>query len=205
MNHLLRAWERTDSEPSGLAHRLVYHSRPQDLVFDARGREQDEAQEWVERLVEAGVGQEVEDLRVARNLGAWQGRVACTRYIRDLAAEDLLDITEVLTPGERVAAASPLGSAHDLQPASPPPHSSPSVPPQVITASPLLPPVPPLPSRSPSPMLLPPPIYPAQQGSIVPQYGVSYSLFDVAPPRRDPCQGAASGSCLVDLRPLLLC
>ena len=76
MNHLLRAWERTDSEPSGLDHRLVYHSRPQDLVFDAREREQDEAQEWVERLVEAGVGQEVEDLRVARNLGAWQGRVA---------------------------------------------------------------------------------------------------------------------------------
>ena len=94
VNHLLRAWERTDSEPSGLAHRLVYHSRPQDLVFDAREREQDEAQEWVERLVEAGVGQEVEDLRVARNLGAWQGRVACARYIRALAAEDLLDITD---------------------------------------------------------------------------------------------------------------
>ena len=28
-----------------------------------------------------------------------------------------------------------------------------------------------------------------------PNYGVSYSLFDVAPPRRDPCQGAASASC----------
>ena len=50
----------------------------------------------IERLAEAGVGQEVEDLRVARNLGAWQGCVACTRHIRALAAEDLLDITEVL-------------------------------------------------------------------------------------------------------------
>ena len=179
VNHLLRAWERTDSEPSGLAHRLVYHSRPQDLVFDAREREQDEAQEWVERLVEAGVGQEVEDLRVARNLGAWQGRVACARYIRALAAEDLLDITEVLTPGECVAAASPLGSAHDSQPASPPPHSSPSIPPQDITTTP---PVPPLPSRSPSPILLPPPMYPPQQGPIAPQHLASPAM----PQRQSP-------------------
>ena len=74
------------------------------------------AQEWIRHLVEAGqIGEEVEDVRVRRRLGTWQGRVACTRYIRDLEADDLLDITGMLTPQEQ--------TAYTSQPVSPPPHS----------------------------------------------------------------------------------
>ena len=115
VNTLVGAWEHAVSEPSGQAHRLVYHSRPQDLVFDARSRGRDEAQEWLEHLVETGVGDEVEDVRFSRDLGLWQWRVTCNRYIRDLVAQDLLDITEALTPEENAAQAS--------HPASPPPLS----------------------------------------------------------------------------------
>ena len=81
VNTLVGAWEHAVSEPSGQAHRLVYHSRPQDLVFDARSRGRDEAQEWLEHLVETGVGDEVEDVRFSRDLGLWQWRVTCNRYI----------------------------------------------------------------------------------------------------------------------------
>ena len=99
VNTMLRAWECTGGGPSARDHRLVYHSRPQDLVFDAGDQDQEDAQEWIRHLVEAGqIGEEVEDVRVRRSLGTWQGRVACTRYIRDLEADDLLDITGMLTP-----------------------------------------------------------------------------------------------------------
>ena len=148
VNTLVGAWEHAVSEPSGHAHRLVYHSRPQDLVFDARSRGRDEAQEWLEHLVETGVGDEVEDVRFSRDLGLWQWRVTCTRYIRDLVAQDLLDITEALTPEENAAQAS--------HPASPTPLS-----PHLAPSSNLdTPPSPPPPSRLQSPTCSPPPIHP---------------------------------------------
>ena len=154
VNSILRAWEHAEDGPSGRAHRLVYHSRPQDLVFDAGDMGQEDAQEWILHLLEAGLGEEVEDVRVRRSLGTWQGRVACTRYIRDLEADDLLDITGILTPQEQAASAS--------QPASPP-----SLPPTVVpppaTSTPLLSPLaPPILSRLPSPMALPPQVHSLQ-------------------------------------------
>ena len=154
MNSILRAWEHAEDGHSGRAHRLVYHSRPQDLVFDAGDMGQEDAQEWILHLLEAGLGEEVEDVRVRRSLGTWQGRVACTRYIRDLEADDLLDITGILTPQEQAASAS--------QPASPP-----SLPPTVVpppaTSTPLLSPLaPPILSRLPSPMALPPQVHSLQ-------------------------------------------
>ena len=160
MNSILRAWEHAEDGPSGRAHRLVYHSRPQDLVFDAGDMGQEDAQEWIRHLLEAGLGEEVEDVRVRRSLGTWQGRVACTRYIRDLEADDLLDITGILTPQKQAASASQPAStpppAITSQPASPPP-PSPTVVPPPATSTPLLSPLaPPLPSRLPSPMALPP-------------------------------------------------
>ena len=77
---LLSAWDCTNNglDMEGLP-RLVYHARPQALVFDAKGRGAEQAQEWVKHLVEKGVGQPVEDLRVPYNSGAWQRRVACAR------------------------------------------------------------------------------------------------------------------------------
>ena len=154
VNSILRAWEHAEDGPSGRAHRLVYHSRPQDLVFDAGDMGQEDAQEWILHLLEAGLGEEVEDVRVRRSLGTWQGRVACTRYIRDLEADDLLDITGILTPQEQATSAS--------QPASPP-----SLPPTVVpppaTSTPLLSPLaPPILSRLPSPMALPPQVHSLQ-------------------------------------------
>ena len=172
MNSILRAWERTEGGPSGRAHRLVYHSRPQDLVFDAGDMGQEDAQEWILHLLEAGLGEEVEDVRVRRSLGTWQGRVACTRYIRDLEADDLLDITGMLTPQEQ--------TAHASHPASPPPHSPTAVP-LSATNTPLLSPLaPPLPSRLPSPMPLPPQAHPLQ----VPPYNAPWTpLADQAIPQ----------------------
>ena len=83
-----------------------------------------------------------------------RGRVACTRYIRDLEADDLLDITGMLTPQEQ--------TAYTSQPASPPPHSPTAVPPSA-TNTPLLSTLaPPLLSRLPSPMALPPQAHPLQ-------------------------------------------
>ena len=154
VNSILRAWEHAEDGPSGRAHRLVYHSRPQDLVFDAGDMGQEDAQGWILHLLEAGLGEEVEDVRVRRSLGTWQGRVACTRYIRDLEADDLLDITGILTPQEQATSAS--------QPASPP-----SLPPTVVpppaTSTPLLSPLaPPILSRLPSPMALPPQVHSLQ-------------------------------------------
>ena len=156
MNSILRAWEHAENGPSGRAHRLVYHSRPQDLVFDAGDMGQEDAQEWILHLLEAGLGEEVEDVRVRRSLGTWQGRVACTRYIRNLEADDLLDITGILTPQEQAASASQPAStpppAITSQPASPPPpnlthHHSTTKPPHHPTYN-LTHPTPPLPSSS---------------------------------------------------------
>ena len=166
---MLRAWECTGGGPSARDHRLVYHSRPQDLVFDAGDQDQEDAQEWIRHLVEAGqIGEEVEDVRVRRRLGTWQGRVACTRYIRDLEADDLLDITGMLTPQEQTAYTSqpvsppPHSPVYTSQPVSPPPHSPTAVP-SPATSTPVLPPLaPPLPSRLPSPMPLPPQEHPPQ-------------------------------------------
>ena len=169
VNTMLRAWECTGGGPSARDHRLVYHSRPQDLVFDAGDQDQEDAQEWIRHLVEAGqIGEEVEDVRVRRRLGTWQGRVACTRYIRDLEADDLLDITGMLTPQEQTAYTSqpvsppPHSPVYTSQPVSPPPHSPTAVP-SPATSTPVLPPLaPPLPSRLPSPMPLPPQEHPPQ-------------------------------------------
>ena len=90
---LLSAWECMDSglDVNGLP-RLVYHTRPQALVFDAETRGVDEAQEWIAQLVERGVGQPVEDLRVPCSSGTWQRRVACTRCMKELMLEDVLEI-----------------------------------------------------------------------------------------------------------------
>ena len=140
---LLSAWECTDSglDVDGLP-RLVYHTRPQALVFDAETRGVDEAQEWIAQLVERGVGQPVEDLRVPCSSGTWQRRVACTRCMKELMLEDVLEISGWVPPGEPAPSPpqtppSPLGAPSPLL--LPPPLSlSAATPPQLPsgTASP---------------------------------------------------------------------
>ena len=83
-------------------------------------------------------------------------------------ADDLLDITGMLTPQEQTAYTSqpvsppPHSPVYTSQPVSPPPHSPTAVP-SPATSTPVLPPLaPPLPSRLPSPMPLPPQEHPPQ-------------------------------------------
>ena len=77
----------------------AFHMRPQALVFDAEGRDWEEAREWVLGLVACGIGQPVEELRVARASGAWI--MAAARCIRTIVAEDVVDATGWLPPWER--------------------------------------------------------------------------------------------------------
>ena len=73
--------------------------RPQALVFDAEGRDWEEAREWVLGLVACGIGQPVEELRVARASGAWV--MAAARCLRQVVVGDVVDATGWLPPWER--------------------------------------------------------------------------------------------------------
>ena len=52
-------------------------------------------------LVEVGVGQEVEEVRVPSTLDGPGLRAVCSRLLRDIAARDLLDTTGWVPPDTR--------------------------------------------------------------------------------------------------------
>ena len=81
----------------------AFHMRPQAIVFNEGGMDWDDAREWVlEGLVGRGVGQPVEELRIALAHGAWAMEgVRCMRAIVD---EDVVEATGWLPPSEREGA-----------------------------------------------------------------------------------------------------
>ena len=105
----------------------AFHRRPQALVFDADGRDWEAAREWVLGLVACGIGQPVQELRVARASGAWI--MAAARCMRTVVSEDVVDVTGWLPPWERddenevVSLAGDWSSEH-LEPVAHAPHGT---------------------------------------------------------------------------------
>ena len=69
----------------------VCHFRPQAIVFEAEGRDAEEACDRATELVEAGLGQRVVELLLPAGMGDWDRRVACGRCMRAVAREDVVE------------------------------------------------------------------------------------------------------------------
>ena len=73
--------------------RFACHLRPQALVFSAEYMDELSARDWVRGLVDVGIGQSVEEVRVACGLTAGGVRARCRVPVAALIGEDLLDVT----------------------------------------------------------------------------------------------------------------
>ena len=73
--------------------RFACHFRPQALVFSAEYMDELSARDWVRGLVDVGIGQSVEEVRVACGLTAGGVRARCRVPVAALVGEDLLDVT----------------------------------------------------------------------------------------------------------------
>ena len=84
-------WDLFCAARSARAQELMCHFRPQAIVFEAEGRDADEACDRVAELVGAGVGQPVVELLLPADMGDWDRRVACGRCMRAIACEDVVE------------------------------------------------------------------------------------------------------------------
>lgn len=100
---------------SACAQRMVCHSRPQAIVFDAGNLDEEGAADWVDSIACAGVGQQIEELRMPAGLGYWQLRGKCALVARSICGEDIVDATGWTPPDQQAGEAShPPSPTHSM-------------------------------------------------------------------------------------------